>query len=55
MKPGLKKLVKQELESKQRSLFERGHQGRKNSRRYIQLIDAQDALTQKRPTTKRTR
>lgn len=45
MKPGLKKLLKQELEQKQIALFSRGHQGRKNARRYIQLIDAQAELS----------
>lgn len=38
-----RKLCK-ELERKQIDLFAKGHQGRKNSRRYVQLIDAQDAL-----------
>ena len=59
MQRGLKKLLTQELERKQIALFSRGHQGRKNSRRYVQLIDAQDELTRRpaknRPSTKRRR
>lgn len=38
------KLLLKEIEKKQVTLFNRGHQGLKNSVRYIQLIDAQDAL-----------
>ena len=38
------KLLLKEIEKKQVTLFNRGHQGLKNSARYIQLIDAQDAL-----------
>ena len=53
MKTAIKQAIKKELEQKQRDMFERGHQGRQNSRRYVQLIEAQAALSQ--PRNKRCR
>jgi hypothetical protein len=53
MKKALRQAINRELEQKQRDMFERGHQGRRNSRRYVQLIEAQAALNQ--PRKKRCR
>lgn len=40
-------LLKKEVQKKRTELFESGHRGRKNGRRYTQLIDIEDDLTRK--------
>ena len=41
------RLLKKEVQKKRLDLFESGHRGRKNGRKYTQLIDIEDDLNRK--------